>query len=195
MLKKIVLISILTLSAYAMHSAEININDTDLELNAKLDIGQFNENVEPGTMFLGARFLNADKIHSSDKNYINDSYYEINFLMMRPVGESGISAGMGVKFNYTKDFSSIPLGLEVSYAFHTPHILPMFFNGSAYYGPKVLSFGNADRFYEYCISYDIELIKNGRITLGYRSINTNYDDYRGDYTYNKIFYGGFKFFF
>jgi hypothetical protein len=194
MLKKIVLAALLAASAYAMHTAEVNINDTDLELNAKLDIGQFNENVEPNTMFIGARFLSADSSHSSDKNYGNNPYYEMNYLMMRPVGDSGLSFGMGVKFNYTKDFSSMPLGLEVQYQLGTTRLVPMFLNGSAYYGPKVLSFGNADRFYEYRISYDIELIDNGRITLGYRSMNTNYDN-RADYTYNKTFYGGFKFFF
>jgi hypothetical protein len=195
MLKKLILIVALTVSAFAMHTAEVNINDTDLELNAKLDIGQFNENVEPDTMFIGARFLSADKTHSSNKHYANDPYYEMNFLMMRPVGDSGLSFGMGVKFNYTKDFASMPLGLEVEYKLDHSGLVPMYLNGSAYYGPKVLSFGNAERFYEYRVSYDIELIENGRITIGYRSMNTNYDDSRGDYTYNRTFYGGFKFFF
>jgi hypothetical protein len=194
MLKKIILTVMISVSAFAMHVAEVNINDTDLELNAKLDIGQFNENVEPATMFIGARFLSADKIHSSNKNYNNDPYYEMNFLMMRPIRQTGLSFGMGVKFNYTKDFSSMPLGLEAEYRLDHPRLIPMFLNGSAYYGPKVLSFGSAERFYEYRISYDLELIDNGRITIGYRSMNTNYDD-RADYTYNKTFYGGFKFFF
>jgi hypothetical protein len=114
--------------------------------------------------------------------------------MMRPVGKMGLSFGMGVKLNYTKDFSSMPLGLEAEYRFKHPKLLPMFLHASAYYGPKVLSFGNGDRFYEYRISYDLELIDNGRITIGYRSLNTNYEN-SDDYIYNRTFYGGFKFFF
>lgn len=195
MLKKIILTIIMSVSAFAMNSAEVNINDTDLELSTKFDIGQFNENVEPDTMFVGARFLSADKTHSSNKNYANDPYYEMNFLMMQPVGQTGLKFGMGVKLNYTKDFASMPLGLEAVYRLQHPKLLPMFFHVSAYYGPKVLSLGNAERFYEYRINYDLELIENGHIIIGYRSLNTNYDDYRGDYVYNKSFYGGFKFFF
>ena len=195
MLKKISLITMLSVSAFAMHSAEVNINDTDLEMSAKLDLGQFNSNVEPDTTFLGFRMVYADDTHGAKNRYKNDPYYEVNFLMKRPLLRSGLSVGMGVKVNYATDFSSLPLGLEVSYKIPATSFVPMSLNGSAYYGPRVLSFGDADRYYEYRISYDIELIRNGRVTLGYRSIHTNYNDRRGSYIYNQAFYGGFKFFF
>lgn len=51
MLKKISLIALGAVSAFAMHSAEVNINNSDLELSAKLDMGQFNESVKPDTIF------------------------------------------------------------------------------------------------------------------------------------------------
>jgi len=195
MLKKLALIAMLSVSAFAMHSAEVNINDTDLEISAKLDLGQFNPNVEPNTTFLGFRIVDADDTHGSTNGYKNDPYYEVNFLMKKPLSSSGLSVGMGVKFNYTTDFSSIPLGLEGTYKIPAAAFVPMYVNASVYYGPRVLSFGNADRYYEYRVSYDIELIDNGRVTVGYRSMHTNYQGARGDYTYNKAFYFGFKFLF
>ena len=195
MLKKVTLVALFSASAFAMHSAEININDTDLEVNAKFDLGQFNSNVEPNTTFLGFRIMDVDNTHASNKGYKNDPYYEMNFMMKRPLSDSGFSVGMGVKFNYTTDFSSIPLGLEGTYQIPAANFVPMYLNASAYYGPRVLSFDKADRYYDYRISYDIELIKDGRITIGYRSMNTDYQDARGDYIYNHAFYGGFKFFF
>ncbi|WP_457744977.1 YfaZ family outer membrane protein [Sulfurimonas sp.] len=195
MLKKLVLLAIFAVSAFAMHSVEVNINDTDLEVSAKVDLGQFNYNVEPNTTFLGFRIVDADNTHSSDKKYRNDPYYEANFLMKKPLSSSGLSVGMGVKFNYTTDFSSVPLGLEATYKVPAKAFVPMYVNGSVYYGPRVLSFGTADRYYEYRLSYDIELINNGRVTLGYRSMHTSYQDVRSNYVYNQAFYFGFKFFF
>ena len=40
MLKKISLITVCAVSVFAMHNAEININDKDLEIGARLDMGQ-----------------------------------------------------------------------------------------------------------------------------------------------------------
>jgi len=195
MLKKVTLVALFSASAFAMHSVEVNINDTDLEVNAKFDLGQFNENIMPNSTFLGFRIVDSDKANSSQQKYKHDPYYELNFLMKRPLSDSGFSVGMGVKFNYTNDFSSIPLGLEGTYKIPANNFVPMYFNVDGYYGPRILSFGDADRYYEFRLSYDIELIKNGRVTIGYRSMHTNYHDKRGDYIYNHALYGGFKFFF
>ena len=190
MLKKISIIAFCAVSAFAMHTGEININDKDLEVSAKFDLGQFNEAVEPDTMFVGGKFINADDEHSSDNNVDLDPYFEVNFLMMREVGDLGMSVGMGAKLNYTKDYSSLPLGLEFAYKIPAPELIPMKLNGSLYYAPSVLSFSDADNFLEYRISYDIEVIKNGSVTIGYRDINTNYE--AGDLNYNSSWYAGFK---
>jgi hypothetical protein len=191
MLKKISLMALSAISAFAMHTAEININDTDLELGAKFDIGQFNDNVEPNTMFVGLKLLEVD----NQNRYNNTPLYEFSFLMTRPVGKNGLHFGMGVKLNYTQDFSSLPLGLEAGYTFPTKDLVPMSINGSVYYGPKVLSFNSAERYLEYRANYDIEIIENGRITVGYRSIHTDYNDIRENYRYNESVYFGFKFLF
>jgi len=142
MLKKFALITMLSASAFAMNSAELNINNTDLEASAKLDLGQINQNVEPNTTFIGFRVVDADDAHSSDNGHKNKPYYEANFLMKEPLANTGFSVGMGVKFNYTSDFSSIPLGLEGTYKIPTTTLVPMYVNTSFYYGPKVLSFSN-----------------------------------------------------
>ena len=190
MLKKIVIIALFAASAFAMHSGEININDKDLEIGAKFDLGQFNEAVEPDTMFVGGKFINADKKHSSDDPSELDPYFEVNFLMMRELGNNGMSVGIGAKLNYTKDYSALPLGLEFAYKIPATELIPMYLNGSLYYAPSVLSFSDADNFLEYRISYDIEIIDNGRITIGYRNIDTNYE--AGDLNYNSSWYAGFK---
>ncbi|QOP46131.1 YfaZ family outer membrane protein [Sulfurimonas paralvinellae] len=192
MLKKMTLLSAATVAAFAMHTGEININDKDLELNAKFDIGQFNDAVEPNTMFVGGRFLNADADHSDDEHADIDPFYEVNFLMMRPIGNHGMKVGLGAKLNHTKDFTSVPLGLEFSYRIPAADFVPMHLNGQLYYAPSVLAFSKADSFMEYRLSYDIELIKNGNLTVGYRKLDTDYEGRNGDFTYNSSWYIGFK---
>ena len=194
MLKKLALLSATAVSSFALHYAEININDKDLEIGAKFDLGQFNANVEPDTLFLGGKFLNADQKHT-DPSVDVDPFYELNFLLLKPVGNMGMKFGMGVKLNYTsvnnKNYSSMPLGIEFQYKIPAENLIPMYLYGSLYYAPEVLSFSDADNYLEYRIAYDIEVIENGKFTLGYRHIETNYSE-NSDLTYNESFYVGFK---
>ena len=197
MLKKLSMITFCTASAFALNTAELNINDSDLEVMAKFDMGQFNDAVEPETVFVGARLLNGHKSHSDNDNRSLDSFVEVNFLMQREIGDRGLSIGLGVKLNATQhgseDFMSIPLGIEAGYRIPASDLIPMYVGASLYYAPSVLSLADADSFLEYRINYDIEVIKNGRITIGYRSIDTNYDVSGGNFSYNRSLYGGFKF--
>jgi len=166
MLKKIIIIAVLAISAFANHSVELNLNEKDLEVAGKMDLGQFDFAVEPNTTFFGAKFLKADKGHSSNTNVYLDPYYELNFLMMREINNSGIKVGMGVKLNYTNKFSTLPLGLEMGYQIPSSKVIPIYLNGEFYYAPQVLSFHDANGFLEYRVSVDIELIENGSYHFG-----------------------------
>jgi len=190
MLKFLITMALVNVSLFALHTGEINLNDKDLEVSARFDIGQFNDNVVPNTTFIGAKFLNAHEDNSGNKNVTLDPYAEVNFLMMRSIGEKGVSIGMGAKLNYTKDYSALPLGVEFAYKMPFDTLIPMYLNGSVYYAPQVLSFIQAKHYLEYRISYDFELIENGKITVGYRAMDTDYDTY--NFSYNSSIYFGFK---
>ncbi|MBE0515608.1 YfaZ family outer membrane protein [Sulfurimonas sp.] len=190
MFKKISLIALSTVSVFAMHSAEVNINNSDLELSAKLDMGQFNDSIEPATIFLGAKYLNADERHSDVRNI--DDYQEINFLMQKNVN-SDFRLGLGVKLNHTDEFVSIPLGIEAVYKLPVSSSVPFYIGASIYTAPEVLSFDEADSFLEYRFTLEAEAIQNGFITLGYRHMDTNYEV--RDVEYNDSVYFGLKFLF
>jgi len=201
MLKKITILVVSAVSAFALHTAELNINDLDLEVGFQLDAGQFNDAVEPNTTFVGARFLNADSSHSTDNISSINAYSEGSFLIMREIGDNGVSFGMGAKFNYAKiaekDFSSLPLGVELAYKIPVQNLVPMSLQGSFYYAPQVLTFSDGKDYVGYRIHYDIELIKNAGLTLGYRNINTTFKDSAGfigknSINYNSSWYFGFK---
>ena len=196
MLKKLTLITACAVSAFALHNAEININDKDLEVGMKFDVGQFNDAVEPNTMFIGGSFFSPDSTHSTNELNSIDPYFEGNFLMIREIGNMGMSLGMGLKVNYTKvdnkDFSALPLGLEFGYKIPAPKLVPMSIKGSVYYAPQVLSFLDGKDYLEYRIHYDVELIENAGLTVGYRSMNTSFENISGTLNYNSSWYFGFK---
>jgi hypothetical protein len=190
MLKKLTMMGACAASAFAMHTAEININDTDLEVNAQLDMGQFNAALEPETMYVGFKFLNADESNSDYEDSDIDPMYEVNFLSIHALGDQGFKLGMGVKANYTKDFVSVPLGLEAVYNLPFENVIPIYLHGSVYFAPKALAFRNADSFLEYRADIGVEIIPHGDLVVGYRHIDTNYED--SDFSYNSSIYFGFK---
>jgi len=194
MLKKLSLIALSAISAFAMHSAEININDKDLELRANIDLGQFNSTVEPDTTFVGFTYLNGN---DDNANANISGYAEASFLMKREIQDSGVIFGIGIKSNYTKvrneSFMSIPLGLEVGYTL--PVDIPVVFGAKIYYAPESLSFSNAESFLEYRTDVSIEVIEKGSLILGYRNIDTNIEisNTTIDANYNESAYFGFRF--
>jgi len=200
MLKKLALVSLSAISAMAMHTFELNINDKDLGLALKLDMGQFS-NVEPGTTFVGAKYLKADAEHSDFNDDMDlEPYYEINFLKTKNIGSSGMALGLGIKANYTEYddlvFSSVPLGFEGIYIVPDMREIPVTFNASIYYAPEVLSMRDAHEYFEFGMNVRFEVIENGLIVVGYRNMNTSYeitDNKNKYYNYNNSGYIGFKF--
>lgn len=190
MFKKIGLFIATVTTVFAMHSAEININDEDLEVAARFDVGQFDDNVEPEKFLVGIKYLNGSD-DNSDVNSVDD-YYEVSLLLQGQMENENLVLGLGIKLNKTKGFSSVPLGIEASYRLPAD-MMPIYLNGMFYYAPSVLTLEDADSFLEYRVGLDFEVIEDGRVLVGYRVMNTDYDDIRGDVEYNKSAYIGFKF--
>ena len=199
MFKKIGLVIISAVSAFAMHNAEINVNEKDLAFGTNFDLGQFNETVEPETTFMGFKYIKASNEYSEDEagNYVDiEPYVELDFLVKREVQNSGITLGIGVKANYTKveeTFITMPLGLELGYSL--PIDMPITFGVSVYYAPESLAFAKASNFFEYRAEVVVELIERAAIIAGYRNLELTYDinGVKSDITYNDAAYFGFRF--
>ena len=202
MLKKIGLLIATSISVLAMHNAEININEKDLEFGLNFDMGQFNKGVEPETTFVGLKYLHSNTDNSNDEygKTVNTKYFvELNFLIKQEIKKSGLKFGLGVKTNFSaindKAFMSIPIGLDVSYILPLKDIIPIVISGEVYYSPESLSFLDAASYFEYRAELRAELIERGSIFLGYRNLDTNYEASSSQYdvTYNRSLYFGFQF--
>ncbi len=132
MFKKIGLVLATTISVYAMHNAQININQRDLEFDLNLDVGQYNTRVEPDTTFIGLSYLNASNNNSEDEfgNEVDVKYFlELSFLIKQEIQNTGLKVGLGVKTNFSKvnnnTFMAIPIGLDMSYKLPIDNFIPI----------------------------------------------------------------------
>ncbi|NPA60605.1 MAG: hypothetical protein GXO30_09140 [Epsilonproteobacteria bacterium] len=192
MFKKIGLLALCSISLFAMHSVELNINDKDLEIGAKIDMHQFSDTTKEDSVHIGFKFLHADKSHSdlSSSADMHD-YYEMNFLMKREIESTDLTIGLGVKINGTESYMSVPIGVEVGYKLPFSSSMPMHIDGAIYYAPEVLSMRDAKSFLEYRLNFEVEVIENASVILGARSLETDYVN--KDIRYNSSVYLGFRF--
>lgn len=193
MLKKIILGTLISSAAFAANQAELNINNNEVEGQFRFDLSKTGNNLEGA--FAGVRILNGDESNSDTISNI-DPLLEASFMVMRPVdGVEGLSLGLGLKAEYTKldghNYMAIPFGLEADMKLPVATPFPFYVGGAMYYAPSVLSFQDGDGYFEARIHLDAEPIKNGRIEVGYRQIDTDVEN--RNVTYNDALYFGFRY--
>ncbi len=195
MLKKMIMLVVSASSAFALHYAEVNINNVDVNAKVSMDMGQFNQVIEPDTTFWGLEYTNGSPSHSNgyDKN---GGMGDVFFLMMRPLGNlEDLRVGLGMKLVFTQlnksNFLALPFGLEVEY--RLPFDLPVNFylGANGYASPEVLSFESAKNYFSYNANFDIEVIERARLSVSYKAQHTNFIDF--DALYNRAVYFGVKF--
>lgn len=199
MLKKSALAAILSLSSlHAYHTIELNLNNLDLGVNLDLDMGQFNDNVDPDTTFIGASYLRVDKKNSAEpKSLQRDvTLTQLHFLKRQSLAFlPAMSVGIGVRltnsslYNGTKydTYMTMPLGVEVKYQFPIEEV-NAYAGASVYFAPEVLSFYQARNYKEFNAYTALELIPTVEMKVGYRSIDFNYTQ-----NINRTAYAGLSF--
>jgi len=200
MLKKLSLsLLLLTANLFAMHEFELNLNNKDLDTHLSLDMGQFNDNLEPDNVFITGRFMiaspeNAYLYDERDENMLG----ELGFLVKSTsTFAPGLSMGMGIKYAYagqrsSASISALPIGIEADYVLPFDIPIPLHIGGLFYYAPQVLAFSGSTYYMEYEGSFDIELMERGLLTMGYRGIETPTEGFSRGY-FNRSYFFGFKF--
>lgn len=198
MLKKLTLLALSVVSALAMHTVELNLNEKDAEGEVRLDMGQFNDKLLTDSVYLGVRLLHGSEKHS---DVDPKTLIEVNFLVQRIISatEDALTLGMGFKLEYTtlqdpvfseQTFFALPIGIEGNYRFPLDLPVALHLGGSFYYAPEVFAFDDAKNYLEYRVNFDVEIFDGGKIRIGYRNIDTDTKKY--DANYNHSAYLGFK---
>ena len=199
MLKKVLISSLITATTlFAMHEFEINLNQKDLDLHLGLDMGQFNDSVEPDSFLIQMRVMKGDTEHSGLPGDQDTTVFgDLGFVAQSSSAMApGLTMGMGLKLIYTdlkeKSVLAMPLGVTVDYVLPFDIFVPLHVGAKGYYAPEVLAFEASKNYMEFQTNFDIEVMDRGLISLGYRWIETplNYDT---NAYYNRSYYFGLKF--
>ena len=193
MLKKVGIIAVLASGILLAESGVgLNINEQDLEIEGVLD----SRNLQA--------LQTSSTIYQADFTFLNDN--EHAQLLGAGVGATnkvegvdGLELTLGAKFIGAEvgneNFTALPLSIKARYQLPPLmyNIPPIAIEGKILYAPKALSFGDSEKYTEYRLSADIEVIENVRIYAGYRNIKTGYKNFGNNYLFNNSFYGGLKF--
>jgi hypothetical protein len=191
MFKKIALTTLFTSALLMAESGvSININDEDLEIEGVLDSRNLAALQTTSTIYQADfNFLNIN----SDKQLLGAGIGATNQLE----GVEGVELTFGAKFIWAdvgdEDFTAFPLMAKVRYEFPPLmfNIPPVSIEGKALYAPNALSFGDSEKYSEYRISADMEVIENVKIYAGYRNIHAEYKD-TSPQLFDNSFYAGLK---
>ncbi len=191
MFKKIALTTLFTSALLMAESGVgININEEDVEVEGTLDSRNLAALQTSSTIYEGDfNFLNVN----SDRQLVGVGVGATNALE----GAEGVELTFGAKFIWAEvgneDFTSLPLMAKIRYTFPPLmfNIPPVALEAKALYAPNALSFGDSQRYSEYRLSADIEMIENVKVYAGYRNIHAEYKNVSQE-LFNNSFYGGLK---
>ncbi len=191
MFKKIALTTLFTSALLMAESGVgININEEDVEIEGTLDSRNLAALQTSSTIYEGDfSFLNVN----SDRQLVGAGVGATNALE----GVEGVELTFGAKFIWAEvgdeDFTSLPLMAKIRYTFPPLmfNIPPVALEAKALYAPNALSFGDSERYSEYRVSADIEMIENVKIYAGYRNIHAEYKN-ESQKLFDNSFYGGLK---
>jgi len=192
MFKKIALTTFFTSTLLlAQSGVGININENDLEVEGVLDSRNL------------AALQTSSTIYQADVNFLNNNNEKKLFgaglgATNKLEGIEGVELTFGAKFMWAEvgnnDFTALPLMAKIRYAFPPLmyNIPPVGVEAKALYAPGALAFGDSEKYSEFRVSADIEMIENVKIYTGYRNTHTGY---KGDkeHLFDNSFYGGLKF--
>jgi hypothetical protein len=191
-----------TVLLFSRTTVGLNINTEDFEIKGAVDISSFSEYINGTMLVIDGNYLNTE----------TDDLFGIGLSAHNSFqGLEGVNLGLGLRFVALEDFQAIPLMAEAGYSVTFADDFPAAsFSASLLYAPSVLSFDEADNYFEFRIEGAIEVINAVSLYVGYRDIETEYlydtplvgryarppaydpIEYDRDETFNSSFYGGIK---
>ena len=168
---------------FSQSTVGLNINTDDFELEGAMDINAFTEYSNGTTYMIDANYINAE----------NDSLFGAGFSAHNSFqGMEGLSLGLGAKLVFLEDYIALPLMAEASYALSLIDMIPTTsLSARLLYAPSVLSFSDAENYFEFRAEAAMEVIHAVSIYVGYRDIEIQYIDSEEE-TFSDGFYAGLK---
>ncbi|HSR74489.1 MAG TPA: YfaZ family outer membrane protein [Sulfurovum sp.] len=182
-LKKLCFTSLLSIGLlHAQSSVGLNVNNDDLEMLGSIDLNALTSYSGGTSFMIDAAYLHADGDNLANVGISAEGSFQ---------GAYGLALGFGAKLVFTDDFMALPLFAKAKYTLPLHDSIPTTSLSTSFaYAPSVLAFMDAERYTEFRVEADMEVITNIHLFTGYRNIHTKYDTH--DKIFNNSFYGGMK---
>jgi len=188
MIKKIIAGMVISSSiASAANIAQINVNNNTLGLKAEYGINEIYNLSNDAKYYLTLEYLSSEDAGATEST---DRIVNFGLKIMNPyINDYGVSFGMGINTvwvnNYSKTFMATPLSVFADYSINED----LSIDATLSYAPKILSYSSADNYSEVTAKLNYKVIDNGYAYLGYRDIETKYEDGAKVKFDNSLFFG------
>lgn len=168
MVSGVVMLCLCAASAGAA-SVDLSLNDDSVQVQAFLPITQD----AYGTTQVGIRGLYND---DHDTKLVSG---EVDFIG-KPGDIPGLTAGVGLiawggEAGRGGDFDLFSVGLGAKVGFAPPQLMGIGIDGKFFYGPKILTGGDADRVFESGLRLSYAFIPKARLFVEYQKIHVDAD--------------------
>ncbi|WP_339803026.1 YfaZ family outer membrane protein [uncultured Marinobacter sp.] len=177
-------------AALAFSVAPASAADFDLSLTNDSVKGQVNFFDSRSDLQLGAGYT----YHEGRRHLVNADFHAQGRTAL---GNLPTTAGIGFR-GLVWDQSQADggaVGLGGFATINLPTVPGLSFTGSAHYAPSILSFGDSDDLTNIEARVNYRVIRNAEIFAGYRYINTDLENVRGDINLDEGVLVGMKIFF
>ncbi len=161
----------------------LNVNDEDFEIEGAMDITGFSD-YGNGTIYM----INSNFISTEIEEMVSIGLSANNSFQ----GIDGLNLSVGMNIVFLEDYWASPMMIKASYALPLIQSIPTISLSAKFaYAPSVLSFDEAENYFEFRTEAGMEVISSVSVYMGYRNIEASYVDI-SDKTFNDSFYGGLK---
>jgi hypothetical protein len=166
LLRNIVALSLLTAStAIQADALDFSLRDNSVQLQYFAPMGRDS---------LGTSELHAGFLYNNNNNNNKSRIFDIGLLVKGAVGESdsGVTAGVGLKglIASTNVNSALAIALGGQVRVAPPAVPRLGIVGQLYFSPSIVTFRDAERYFEMDVRVEYELISQAAAYLGYRTI-------------------------
>lgn len=156
---------LMTGSQVLADSLDLNLNDDSMRMTYEADMGK--------GAALDAGYYYNDRINDNDADLMHVGLHVTGDNWSQS-GVFNIKVGGRLIYSSVDPFDVMALGLGGEVRFSPVHRLGL--GASAYYAPRIASFLDAERYSEYGVKLDYQLLTQAFIYVGYRQISVEVED-------------------
>lgn len=149
-------------------SLDLNLNDDAMRLTYEADMSQGMKGLA-----LDAGYYYNDRLNASDADMVHVGLHVTGDNWSQS-GVFNIKVGGRLIYTDLDPFDVMALGLGGEVRFSPVHRLGL--GASAYYAPRIASFMDAERYSEYGVKIDYQLLTQAYVYVGYRQINVEVEN-------------------